>query len=129
MAKRNLWLGGAVPMEPGERDRIVRVQQLTDGVGDAGEPKEAWTTLFDTYWVRKDDMRGDERFKAGQEVAAQLVRWEGPWHESLDPDVVDVPKKRRFVYRDRVHDIVDCMEIGRRDGLEFTTLVNMTVTA
>lgn len=122
MAKRNLFLGGAIPMESGERDRAVTVQQATETEDSTGFPIQEWTTLVTPYWMRIDGVKGHERFTAGQESAPSTIRWEGGYRTDLDPELVDVPKTRRLLYQGRVFDITDAQQIGRREGIEFMTL-------
>lgn len=122
MAKRNLINGAAVPMEPGERDRAVTIQQLTESTATSGFPKEGWTTLATPIWMRKMDRKGDERFRADQNAAAYETQWEMGYRSDMDPELVDVAKKRRLLYQGRVHDIVMGSVIGRREGIELLTI-------
>ena len=116
MAKR------ITPIDSGECDRRVIVQQLAESAGTSSFPKETWTTLA-TIWLKKDDIRGEERFKADQMSAKYDTRWEMHGYRSdLDPELVDVPKKRRIVYQGRTYHIVAASQIGRRAGIEFLTL-------
>lgn len=120
MAKRNLPLGGAVPMEPGERDTLVTIQQLTESTGGSRFPTESWTTLM-TAWMRKLGTKGSERWVAAQLSAPADTQWEMGYVASMDPDLVEVPKTRRLVYQGRVYDIVAADMIGRREGIELLT--------
>lgn len=115
-------------LEPGERDRIVTIQQLTEGVDDSGAPLETWTTLVSTMPAAKYDIHGREMFHANQLSARYDTRWEMNWRTDMDPDTIDVPKKRRLLYKGRAHDIVSASEIGRRDGLELLTLASTKIT-
>ncbi len=127
MARRNLSNGEAIPMEPGERDRSVIVQQLTDSVGTSGFPVETWDTL-DTVWMRKLDVSGRERFMAAQLSAPIDTQWEMGYRADMDPELEDVRKTRRLVYQGRVFDIVDASQIGRREGIELLTLAKGAVS-
>lgn len=113
-------------MESGERNREVAVQQLTETVDTTGAPVESWSTLLPTYWVSRMDVSGRERFVSGQLSSPYTTRWEGPYVDVLDPDIVDVPKTRRILYRGRVYDITDASIITLGDqvftGIEFLTL-------
>lgn len=120
MAKRNLPLGGAVPMEPGERDTLVTIEQLTESTGGSRFPTESWTTLM-TAWMRKLGTKGHERWVAAQVSAPADTQWEMGYVASMDPDLVEVPKTRRLVYQGRVYDIVAADMIGRREGIELLT--------
>lgn len=121
MARRNLSIGDAVPMEPGERNLLVTIQQLTETVSDAHEPGEDWTTLA-TIKMRKQDASMSERFKASQVSAAFDTQWEMGYRGDMDPDLVNVQKTRRLVYAGRTYDITGASLIGRRQGIELLTL-------
>lgn len=127
MAKRNLPLGGAIPMEPGERDRAVTIEQMTSSSGTTGYPVETWTTLVTPVWMRKLETRGNERFSAGgaQVTAAADTQWEMGYRADMDPELVDVPKLRRLVYQGRVYNIEAASMIGRREGVELLTLAKV----
>lgn len=121
MAKRNLMNGAAIPMEPGERDCDVTIQQLTETIVK-GVAKEDWSTLATPVWMRKMGLKATERFTAQQTKGAATTQWEMDYREDMDPDLVDVVKARRLVYRDRVYDITGADLIGRREGIELLTL-------
>lgn len=122
MAKRNLINGAAVPMEPGERDRAVTIQQLTESNATSGFPKEGWTTLVTPVWMRKMDRKGDERFRADQNAGGYETQWEMGYRTDMDPELVNVVKSRRLLYQGRVHDIIEASMIGRREGIELLTI-------
>jgi SPP1 family predicted phage head-tail adaptor len=128
MAKRNLPLGGATPMEPGERDRRVTIQQLTAGKAGSGYPKDTWTPLR-TVWMRVLELRASERFKASQNAAAVDTQFEMGYAADMDPDLLNVPKVRRLLYKGRTHDITSASMIGRREGIEFLTIAQTRVAS
>jgi head-tail adaptor len=121
MAKRNLMNGAAIPMEPGERDRAVTIQQLSETVVK-GVPKESWTTLVATAWMRKMGLKSSERFTAQQVKGSADTQWEMDYREDMDPELVDVVKTRRLLYLGRAYDITGADVIGRREGIELLTL-------
>jgi head-tail adaptor len=112
------------PVEPGKRDRAVTIQQLAESQGGSGFPKPTWSTLASPVWMEKRPVGGQERFDADQTTARYDTRWILGWRTDMDPDTVDVPKKRRLSYGGRFHDIVVASEIGRRDGIELLTLTS-----
>lgn len=116
MARRNH------PMESGERDRAVTIQQQAESAGASGFPVDTWSTLATPYWCSKQDVSGKERFTADQLSAPYTTRWEGGYRADMDPELVDVPKTRRLVYQGRAHDIVAASMIGRKEGIELLTL-------
>lgn len=128
MARRNLASGDAVPMESGERNRRVLIQQLTETTGDSQYPIETWSTLA-TVWMRKMDASMDERFKASQLAASFETQWEMGYRGDMDPERLDIAKVRRLVYQDRIYDISGASVIGRREGIELLTLAGSGVEA
>lgn len=118
----------AFPIDPGERDRLVTIQQRNDvdAVDDAGAPLETWTPLAQAY-AAKLDMRGQERLAASQMAAQYDTRWLIGYRADMDPELVDVPKLRRVVYKGRAHDITEALMIGRRDGIELMTITSSQV--
>lgn len=112
----------------GKRDRLVTIQQLTDSVDvSSGEPIEGWTTLVANMPVSKADMSGAEAFKSDQQSAKFDSEWEMNWRDDMNPDLLDIPKVRRLLFGTRVHDIVACVEVGRRAGLVLQTLAGSKV--
>lgn len=122
MAKRNLMNGAAIPMEVGERDRAVTIEQLNEETASSGFPTEPWSTLASPVWMRKLDAKGDERQKADQNAAYYETQWEMGYNADMDPELINVAKTRRLIYRGRVHQIVMASLIGRREGIELLTV-------
>lgn len=111
----------------GRRDRWIAVQALTEGVGPSHRPIETWATLREC-WAAKVEMGGRERFVADQVSAPYDTKWELPYSEEWDPELVDVRKARRLVVKGRIHDIVAAQEVGRRRGVEVMTLAGGLLT-
>jgi SPP1 family predicted phage head-tail adaptor len=112
------------PMEPGERDRFVMLQQKAEASGTSGFPVETWSNLGGV-WMSKADIRGMERLQAMQMSAKYDTRWEMAYLASMDPELVDVPNLRRLVYQGRTYDIVSASQIGRREGVEVMTIAKV----
>lgn len=110
-------------MDPGERDRLVTIQQATDSTASSGEPIVTWSTLT-TAFMKRIDASGRERFQAFQISAPYDTRWEMPYRADMDPDLVNVPKLRRLLYKGRCYDIVHAAVINRQDGIELSTLAS-----
>jgi head-tail adaptor len=128
MARRVRTNGSAIPMEAGERNCKVEIQQLADGdpTGGSGAPVERWTTLA-TVWMKRmaiDPIRADygEKYLHNQVVAQPQQFWEMGYRADMDPLDINVPKKRRLVYRSREYNIVAADVIGSREGLELITI-------
>jgi hypothetical protein len=121
-------------VEPGERDRDVRIDQrsgTTDAKQRSGYPVEAaaWSTLAARVPMKKVDVSARERFTENQVAAAYDTVWEMEYRADMDPELVDIPKTRRLFYEGRVHDVVDASQIGRREGIELVTLASTKVPA
>jgi SPP1 family predicted phage head-tail adaptor len=110
----------------GDLDRLVTIQQLTDEIGSSGFPVETWTTLA-SAWMSKGDVSGRERLRAEQLSAPFDTRWQMHYRADMDPELVDVPKKRRLVYQGRSYDIVAAVQLNRREGVELLTLASSKV--
>jgi SPP1 family predicted phage head-tail adaptor len=105
----------------GERDRLITVQQATDGRAPSGAPIETWTQLC-TVMASYRPVGGRERVVMNQISAPFDTQWQIAYRPDMDPDVVNVPKSRRLVFAGRVHDIVSAAVVGRRSGVELMTL-------
>lgn len=114
------------PLEAGERDKQVTIQFLTEATGSSRFPKDDWTMLPSiTMFASKRDLGGRERFAAAQLSTPADLRWEINYRADMDPDVIDVPKKRRLVYKGRAYDIVSASQIGRNEGIELLTMAKV----
>lgn len=112
------------PLASGRRDELVTIEQLAEGQGGSGFPTETWTVL-DMVWMGRVPLTARERFAANQVTAYADTHWYLAWRADMDPDTVPVPKTRRLIYQGRVHDIVAATAIGRRLGIELTTLAKV----
>lgn len=106
----------------GALDREVTIQQLEEAT--SGYPVETWSELVSGVWMSKYDMRGSERFVASQNAARFDTRWNLQWRDDMDPDLLDVPKTRRLLYRGRAYDIVQAVELGRQEGIALYTIAS-----
>jgi hypothetical protein len=112
--------------DAGDRNRAVTIQQLTEDHAESRYVAELWPTLIATYWCSREDVGGREKFHADQLSSPYDTRWVGGYREDMDPELVDVPKKRRLVYQGREHDIVAANIVSHGDqvraGIELLTL-------
>lgn len=105
----------------GQRDRRVTIEQLTTESSGGGFPTEGWTTLREE-WMSIRELDADERFASNQVSAFADTQWQMAYRADMDPDLLDVTKKRRLVYQGRTYDIVAPSVIGRQRGIELVTL-------
>lgn len=115
--------------DPGLRDRRILVQQLTETAeATSGAPQETWTPLCQ-MWARRTDAGDTERFTAQQIVAQVQTVWEVNYRADLDPELVDVAKRRRIIANGQIHDIVQAAQAERRDVLLLATIASSRVTS
>jgi head-tail joining protein len=117
--------------DAGERDKPVLIEQLpsTDVDDAAGAPNDIdnWTTLERLVWMKRRDFSGAERFRADQVSSSISSVWEMPYQPTMDPDIVDVPKLRRLVFRGRTYGIVAARVVGPNEMIELTTLAGTKI--
>lgn len=119
-------LQGKPILAAGQRDKYVLIQQATDGTTKF--PTQVWTDLGHEYMSRKD-LRADESFSDNQLSAFGDSQWHLGYRSDMDPDLVDVAKKRRLVYSGRTFDILSASLMDRKQGIELITLAQMRAPA
>jgi SPP1 family predicted phage head-tail adaptor len=120
-------MGSRMGVDPGDRPYMVRLESRpsTDAVDASGAPTETWSTLVANMPASKDVMTTRERFMADQLSASADTRFVINYRLDMDPDLIDVPKLRRIVHRDRVYDITGASLIGYREGIELKALAKV----
>jgi SPP1 family predicted phage head-tail adaptor len=108
----------------GSRDRRVTIQRVTQVASESGFPKDSVESSF-TVFASREDITGVERFEAQQLSARADTRWQLPYRPDMDPELVDVPKARRLVYRGRTYDIVAASVLGTKTAIELVTLAKV----
>jgi head-tail adaptor len=104
-------------MQAGRLDRRVKLQKLVESQSDSGAVVET-PHLVATVWAEKIPERGTERFAEDQVQGWAVVRWRLRWfQENLEDPTV----KWQLVEGQRVYDVQEVREIGRREGWEFVT--------
>ena len=111
-----------MPMQPCERCDILKrigpmnrsgqIQQVTETQDEFGSPIETWVTLRGWRFAR-EDLRGWERVRAGQELAERISRFTGRWFAPADA-------KMRVLHDNLVWDITGVAERGNRVALELS---------
>jgi len=108
-------------LNKGSLNLEVTIEQLTESVGPSRVPVNAWTFLL-TAWMCRETQTGAERFAAAQVSAHATTTWEMPYVAVMDPDLVDVPKKRRLSYMGRSFDIMHAEHVARKARIVLTTV-------
>lgn len=118
-------------MKAGKLDRKIDIQRLTAGQSDSGAPTEEWENIAERLAAAYYPVRGDERSAAPQFVASQQVDFNTRWTAALS----SLTPKDRIIYpainedispaeeitEDRIFDVIEVSEVGRRDGLKIRT--------
>lgn len=101
-------------LEIGKLDRLITIQELTQGKGTRyGEPTETWTD-WATVWANVYSGGGRE-FEAARQITAELdTQFQIRWLSGLKPTM-------RILYEDRVYEILRIQEVNRRERLNVWT--------
>lgn len=100
----------------GKRDTLVTIQTATDGTDATGAPIQTWATLC-TAWMHRRRPSGTEVFTSDQVTAPERAEWELLYQSNMDPEAVDVTKKRRLSHRGWIYDIVAAHRLHRSEGM------------
>ncbi|NFV80000.1 phage head closure protein [Magnetospirillum aberrantis] len=98
-------------MDAGKLDRLITILALTTGQDEYGGVTETWTPIDDPVWARWMPGAGSERFAAASTYAETQGRFLIRWRSDITP-------QHRVAWDGREFDILDVVEIGRREGLE-----------
>lgn len=91
--------------DTGRRTHFLKIEQLVEGQAESNFPTENWITLQNA-WAAREYITLDEEFKVDQHSATSVTAWDIPYSTFMDPDRIDVAKKRRIVYLGRTFDIL-----------------------
>lgn len=96
----------------GVMNRRVEIQEATETQDETGQPVETWATIRTVRAARKD-MRGWERFRTDQELAARESVFTTRWFSGLTSEM-------RISHDGMIWDITGLAELGRRQFHEIT---------
>lgn len=99
-------------MRPGKMDRQIVIKSATEAQDAAGQPISTWTT-FATVWAERKDVRGSERFTAGQELAARTAVYRIRW-------LTGINEKMRVVDAGATYEITGIAENKRQGWAELS---------
>jgi len=106
-------------------DRRVTIQRKTVTQDESGQEIATWTAIAHRRPAFVAPVRGEERFAAQQVIARQQTTFTMRWSET----VADVSPLDRILYPppsdqnaqspavDTIYDVIEVVEVGRRDGL------------
>lgn len=99
----------------GQRDALILIEKLSESQGDSNFPTESWVQAVQV-WASRDYVTLDERVQSSQLMASAVVRFEVPYSYDIDPDVFDVPNKRRVNFKNRIYNIIAAEMRPRSEG-------------
>ncbi len=105
----------------GRRDRLVTLVEQVHSVSPSYTPIMTDGDSFQMF-AAKDDVSGLEQITSNQTTAPFTTRWEMGFNEAINPETVDVPKLFVLEYAGKRFNIQSATMIGRREGIELTTL-------
>ena len=100
-------------MQSARLDRKITIEKPTETLNAVREVVATWST-FASVWAKKTDTGGSEKF-SGAVIAEFTVNFEIRY-------LSGITMKMRIKYEDEYYNIVNMVEIGRRDGLLLKTL-------
>lgn len=109
-------------MRAGDLDRRVRLERATETRDAYNEPVLTWGVLAEVS-AAYEPLSDGERFRASERASAAEARFRIRY-SSL---VADLSSRDRLVFEGAVHEIDRVKPIGRREGLEITTLARSDV--
>lgn len=115
-------------IKAGRLDRRIDIQRKTLTQSGSGAPVETWTNVAARHAASYSPLRGDERNSAPQWVASQQVEFWVRWSQAVAsvnpkdriiyPAIMDDLSPEDAITEDRIFDIMEVLEIGRREGLK-----------
>lgn len=104
-------------MRPGDLDRRITIQRVSVTQDDYNNDVEAWEDVC-TVWASYEPLSDGERLRAGERAAEASARFQ----IRHSRQVADVSARDRLLFRCTVYQITHTKEIGRREGIELTTI-------
>lgn len=104
-------------MKAGKLDRRITIQRAMITRDDYNEEVSTWADLC-TVWAAYEPVRDGERFRAGERAAELSARFQIRWSSK----VAEVSAEDRLMFQGKVYEITHTKEIGRREGIELTTV-------
>lgn len=105
-------------MNAGKLDRRIEIKGATTAQDNAGQPIPT-TTVVATVWARVEQLRGREPFQGEQFNAQQVTIFTIRYRTGIDATM-------SIVHDGETYGIQSIKEVGRREGLEISTLALVT---
>ena len=103
-------------MRAGSMDRRIRIETAIKTRSASGQADRTWM-LLDEVWSKVTYNDGREGFGSNQFQATAELKFEIYYPSEIDP--FPTPSEDiRIVYEGREYDLLQVVEIGRREGLD-----------
>lgn len=104
-------------MQAGKLDRRITLQRATITRDEYNAEVSTWADLV-TVWASYEPIRDGERFRAGERASELSARFQIRYSSQVS----GVTSEDRLQFDGRTYEIEHVKEIGRREGLELTTV-------
>lgn len=105
-------------MQAGRLDRRLTIQKKTVTQNSAGEEIETWSTHATVSAIKLEN-RGAERFTSQQLLGEGVKTFQIRWSNRVKA----LTSEHRILFDNRIHEIKDIRELGRREGIEIDCTV------
>lgn len=109
-------------MHFGKRDRQITIQFWTRVQDEYGQMDETWSTVYSKVWAALIADQGAERFVSSERQADRYVVFNIRWIPGLTA-------QHRILYEDRIYEVTEIVERGRRDALDIRARTSDRVEA
>ncbi|RZJ01818.1 MAG: head-tail adaptor protein [Brevundimonas sp.] len=101
----------------GKLDRRITIQRATVTRDEYNAEVSTWATMANV-WAAYEPIKDGERFRAGERAAELSARFQIRYSSQ----VAGVTAEDRLTFDGKTYEIINVKEIGRREGIELTTV-------
>lgn len=101
----------------GKMDRRITIQRATITRDEYNEEVPGWADLA-TVWASYEPIKDGERFRGGERAADLSARFQIRYSATS----ATITAEDRLIFEGRTYEIEHVKEIGRREGLELTSV-------
>lgn len=109
-------------MQAGKLDRRITIQRASVTKDEYNNDVPTWEDVA-TVWAAYEPIRDGERFRAGERAAEASARFQIRYSSQVS----DVTGKDRLIFNGQTYEITHTKEVGRRVGIELTTVARADV--
>lgn len=110
-------------MNPGRRDRLIQIQELTETRSASGGVIQTWAN-FCRLWANKSQGAGNEAVNADRRESENTVVWTTLFRSDVTTKMRIIDSNDSASAPTNVYNIVGISEVGRRHLMKITTTIN-----